>query len=59
MWLTNILFLVIATLLLSRMGKEGATARGGDMADAWDSLRTWFARQARRVGIPLERRRAR
>ena len=59
MWLTNILFLVIAALLLSRMGKEGATARGGDMADMWDSLRTWFARQARRVGVPLERRRAR
>jgi lipopolysaccharide export system permease protein len=58
MWLTNILFLVIAALLLSRMGKEGATARGGDMAEAWDAIRAWFARQARRVGIPLERRRA-
>jgi lipopolysaccharide export system permease protein len=59
MWLTNILFLGIAALLLSRMGKEGATARGGDMAEAIDALRAWFARQARRVGIPLERRRAR
>jgi lipopolysaccharide export system permease protein len=59
MWLTNILFLVIATLLLSRMGKEGVTARGGDLGEAWDSLRSWFARQARRVGIPLERRHAR
>jgi len=57
MWLTNILFLIIAMLLLSRMGKEGATARGGDLAEAWDSARAWFARQARRVGIPLERRR--
>jgi lipopolysaccharide export system permease protein len=56
MWLTNLLFLVIAALLLSRMGKEGVTARGGDMSEAWDSLRSWFARQARRVGIPLERR---
>ena len=59
MWLTNLLFLVIAALLLSRMGKEGATARGGDLADVWDSLRTWFARQARHLGIPLERRRTR
>ena len=59
MWLTNILFLGIAALLLSRMGKEGATARGGDMAEAVDSLRAWFARQARRVGLPLERRRTR
>ena len=57
MWLTNILFLGIAALLLSRMGKEGATARGGDMSEAWDAIRAWFARQARRVGIPLERRR--
>ena len=57
MWLTNILFLVIAAVLLSRMGKEGVTARGGDLSEAWDSIRSWFARQARRVGIPLERRR--
>ncbi|MDQ4079205.1 MAG: LptF/LptG family permease [Gemmatimonadota bacterium] len=57
MWLTNILFLIIAALLLSRMGKEGATARGGDMAEALDAVRAWFAKQARRVGIPLERRR--
>jgi lipopolysaccharide export system permease protein len=59
MWLTNLLFLVIAALLLSRMGKEEATARGGDMSEAWDALRAWFARQGRRVGIPMERRRAR
>ena len=57
MWLTNILFLIIAALLLSRMGKEGVTARGGDMAEALDAARAWFAKQARRVGIPLERRR--
>ncbi len=57
MWLTNILFLIIAALLLSRMGKEGVTARGGDMAEAIDAVRAWFAKQARRVGIPLERRR--
>ena len=59
MWLTNILFLIIAALLLSRMGKEGVTARGGDMSEALDALRAWFAKHARRVGIPLERRRAR
>jgi lipopolysaccharide export system permease protein len=57
MWLTNLLFLGIAAILLSRMGKEGVTARGGDLSEAWDAIRSWFARQARRVGIPLERRR--
>jgi lipopolysaccharide export system permease protein len=59
MWLTNILFLGIAALLLARMGKEGATARGGDMAEVLDAVRAWIARQGRRVGIPLERRRKR
>ncbi len=59
MWLTNLLFLGIAALLLSRMGKEGVTARGGDLSEAWDSVRARFARLARRVGIPLERRRKR
>jgi lipopolysaccharide export system permease protein len=59
MWLTNLLFLGIGLVLLSRMRKEANTARGGDMAEAWDAMRAWFARQARRVGIPLERRRTR
>lgn len=59
MWLTNIVFLVMAALLLVRMEREGATARGGDMSEAWDAIRAWFARKARRVGIPLERRRVR
>jgi hypothetical protein len=27
------------------------------MAEAIDAVRAWFAKQARRVGIPLERRR--
>jgi lipopolysaccharide export system permease protein len=57
MWLTNILFFGISLLLLSRMRKEMATARGGDLSEAWDAIRAWFARQARRIGIPLERRR--
>jgi hypothetical protein len=57
MWLTNILFLAIAALLLSRMSKVDATARGGDLSEIWDWIRATFARQARRIGIPLERRR--
>jgi hypothetical protein len=41
------------------MGREGVTARGGDMGEALDAVRAWIARQGRRLGIPLERRRKR
>lgn len=33
MWMANVIFSLIALWLLSRMGKEGSTARGGDMKD--------------------------
>jgi hypothetical protein len=39
------------------MGKEGSTARGGDMSELMDSVRAWVAKMARRIGIRAERRR--
>jgi lipopolysaccharide export system permease protein len=39
MWSANILFTVVGVLLLLRMSREGATARGGDMSEIVDSLR--------------------
>jgi lipopolysaccharide export system permease protein len=57
MWAANILFTIVGLLLLARMGKEGSTSRGGDMSELLDTIRTWIARQARRVGLPLDRRR--
>jgi lipopolysaccharide export system permease protein len=56
MWAANILFTGIGLVLMARMGREGATARGGDVGEALEQLRIWFARQARRVGIRAERR---
>jgi len=38
------------------MGREGSTARGGDLSEFFDALRTFVARQGRRLGVPLDRR---
>ena len=56
MWAANILFTGIGAVLLSRMGKEGATSRGGDAGEMLDSMRIWFAKQARRAGLKVDRR---
>lgn len=51
MWAPNILFLMLALWGLSRIGKEGATTRGGgweDMADAMKGLLTAPVRALRR-----------
>ncbi len=57
MWAANIVFTAAGLVLLARVGKEGGTARGGDLGELWESLRGRFARVGRRVGVPLERRR--
>jgi hypothetical protein len=41
MWMANVIFALIALLLLAKMGKEGSTARGGDMREMFDSIRGW------------------
>ena len=41
MWMANAIFAMIALLLLATMGKEGSTARGGDMREMFDSIRGW------------------
>jgi lipopolysaccharide export system permease protein len=59
MWAANILFTLVGLFLLSRMGREGSTSRGGDMGEFVDNLRSWVARGLRRFGVPVERRRRR
>jgi lipopolysaccharide export system permease protein len=59
MWAANIILGAVALLLLARIGKEGATARGGDAGELLETLRVWVAKYARRLGIPMERRRRR
>ena len=41
MWMPNVIFAAIALVMLRKMGKEGSTARGGDMREMFDSLRGW------------------
>jgi hypothetical protein len=57
MWGTNFLLTLIGIVLLARMGKEGSTARGGDMSELMDSARAWMAGQLRRIGLHTDRRR--
>ena len=48
MWATNVLFTAIGLVLLAKMGKEGSTARGGDMGEVMDKLRTWWRQKTGR-----------
>jgi lipopolysaccharide export system permease protein len=57
MWITNLVLTIVGLVLLLRMGREGSTARGGDLSELLDAGRAWLARIARRVGIPTDRRR--
>jgi lipopolysaccharide export system permease protein len=41
MWMANVIFALVALLLLAKMGKEGGTARGGDTREMFDSIRGW------------------
>lgn len=58
MWLANVIFTVAGLVLLVRVQRSGATARGGDASEMVESVRNAFARVARRVGIGTDRRRS-
>jgi lipopolysaccharide export system permease protein len=56
MWLANVIFAAIALVLLAKMGKEGSTARGGDMKEMLEAMRGWFrAKVGRRKEIVPDR----
>ena len=58
MWAANALFTAVGLVLLSRMGKESNTGRGGgDMREMIEMVRTSVAKVLRRAGLPAERRR--
>ncbi|HLA14406.1 MAG TPA: LptF/LptG family permease [Gemmatimonadaceae bacterium] len=52
MWAANVLFALVAVWLLSKIGREARTARGGDMGEMIDSIRGWV-----REKIGADRRR--
>ena len=56
MWAANVILTGVGLLLLARMGREGATSRGGDLSEFMDGLRTMFGKVGRRLGLPGERR---
>jgi lipopolysaccharide export system permease protein len=56
MWAANVILTGVGVLLMVRMGREGATSRGGDLSEFTDALRATLARIGRKVGLPLERR---
>lgn len=57
MWMANALFTVVGVAGLIRVQRVGGSARGGDASEMFDTVRAWFARQVRRVGIHADRRR--
>jgi lipopolysaccharide export system permease protein len=49
MWVPNLVFLAVGVLLVSRMGRSGATVRGGGWEDTWLRLKGSAERLARRT----------
>ena len=58
MWMANVIFGLIAIWLLSKMGKESSTARGGDLKEMMGAIKGgirsrlgWRDRRVRREGL--------
>jgi lipopolysaccharide export system permease protein len=51
MWADNIIFSVVGLLLMTRMGHEGVTSRGGGLGEWFDSVRMRFGGRAARAEI--------
>lgn len=56
MWAANVIFGAVAVALLWRMGKEGATTRGGDMREMLSNARAWMKQRMRMAHLIRERR---
>jgi lipopolysaccharide export system permease protein len=56
MWAANVILTAVGLVLLVRMGKEGATSRGGDLSEFFDAFRTNIAKVGHRFGLGGERR---
>jgi hypothetical protein len=51
-----VIFAAVAIALLWRMGKEGVTARGGDMREMLSNARGWVKQRMRMARLIRERR---
>jgi lipopolysaccharide export system permease protein len=56
MWAANVILTIVGIVLLARMGREGATSRGGDLSEFTETIRSGFAKIGRRLGVSAERR---
>lgn len=56
MWMANALFTVVGVFGLVRVQRSGGSARGGDMPEVIDAVRTWLARRFRSIGFRADRR---
>ncbi len=53
MWVMNAVMTVLGVFLLTRMGRESSSGRGGGLDAVWQSVRDWFTdRLARPKGRP-------
>jgi lipopolysaccharide export system permease protein len=52
MWAANILLTIVGLVLLARMGRESATARGGDLTEMMDMVRQLFRRRRGDEEVP-------
>jgi hypothetical protein len=57
MWAANVILTGVGLVLLVRMGREGATSRGGDLSEFTDGLRTLVGKITRRFGFGDRRHR--
>jgi lipopolysaccharide export system permease protein len=51
MWADNILFALVGLLLMTRMGHEGVTSRGGNMGELIDAIRDRFGKRGRGAAV--------
>jgi lipopolysaccharide export system permease protein len=58
MWMANVIFAAIALAMLAKMGREGSTARGGDMREMFDSIRGWVRSKVGRKKAVVQPERA-
>ena len=56
MWVPNFVFAVVGVLLVTRMGRAGATVRGGGLEDTWLRLKDALMRPRRGRGRRAEAR---
>jgi hypothetical protein len=56
MWAANILLTIVGVFLLSRMGRETSTSRGGDFGEMLEIVRNFFRREKRTTPVAAEAR---